>query len=177
MNSKRKKKRTGNRKRKKGSVKPVVVDTSPLLLLLMGFYRPDMIESSKVMGNYSRKEFEALELYLRHRRIIITPHILAEISNLSKKGFTRDEFGNFLKSSILFIGAIGEDYIQKERILSSPDFPMLGFTDVSIILSARQNNAEVVTADYPLRGKCIQSGIKAYTITELSEQTRYYRMK
>jgi len=54
---------------------------------------------------------------------------------------------------------------------------MLGFTDVSIILSARQNNAEVLTSDYPLRGKCTQNGIKAYTIRELSEWAGHFGMK
>ncbi len=129
-----------------------------------------MIGSLKVLSSYSRRQFDVLKIYLYHRRALVTPQVLAEVSNLSMKGINRNEFRKFIESCLPFFEKIGEEYIEKGKILEFPDISRYGFTDVSILLAAKRLNAEVVTEDIPLNGKCKKLGINSYALHELFDR-------
>ncbi len=54
-----------------------------------------------------------------------------------------------------------EKYIPKIDILASQDVVKFGFTDTSIILAAKENNALVLTDDFPLCNICKRNGLDA----------------
>lgn len=62
----------------------VIVDTNVLLLFFVGKYEPLLIAKHKRTRQYSIEDFQILEKFLKlfQNRIITTPNILTEASNL-----------------------------------------------------------------------------------------------
>ncbi|MGD0517565.1 MAG: hypothetical protein ABSA26_08525 [Thermoguttaceae bacterium] len=62
----------------------IIVDTNVLLLFFVGKYEPLLIAKHKRTRQYSIEDFQILEKFLKlfQNRIITTPNILTEASNL-----------------------------------------------------------------------------------------------
>ncbi len=60
------------------------------------------------------------------------------------------------------------------NILNENDLFKFGFTDISIILAARKNNALVLTDDFPLNGICKKIGINSIHIDEILSQKEIF---
>ena len=156
------------------SVRPVLMDTAPLLLFLAGNYDPDMIGNVKKLKGYSPRQYQSLYRYIQTRPIYITPQSLAEMSNLATASLKGDKFTAFIESSISFLHKIHEEYIPLEKILDNPSLSIFGFTDVSIMIAAQIKKAEVITEDIPLLGKCRKKGIKSIAIHDIIERERMF---
>ena len=62
----------------------LLIDTNILLLFFVGLYDRSWVERFKRTRRYTAQDFDLLmEIVLRFDRIITTPHILSEVSNLS----------------------------------------------------------------------------------------------
>ncbi len=64
--------------------KTIITDTSPLLLLLIGSYDKSIIKGFKRLSRYDSDDFELLFQFVATRKVIVTPQILAEVSNFAK---------------------------------------------------------------------------------------------
>lgn len=154
--------------------KPIIFDTSPLLLLLMGIYDKNAISSFKRLSNYDADDYELLFQFALKRKIIVTPHVLSEVSNFADR--LKDKFSEFLESNKMALNKIDEKYISKTYILSTPEVNKFGFTDISIILAAKENNALVLTDDFPLYGICKKIGLDTMHVrTEILSQKEIFK--
>ena len=64
----------------------MIVDSCVLLLIIVGIFDKNIIDKCKKIDHYSKDDFDlALQIVARYSNIYITPHILAELSNLSRK--------------------------------------------------------------------------------------------
>ena len=161
-------------KRLSDRTKPIIFDTSPLLLLLMGIYDKNAISSFKRLSNYDADDYELLFQFAFKRKIMVTPHVLSEVSNFADR--LKDKFSEFLESNKLTLNKIDEKYISKTYILSTPEVNKFGFTDVSIILAAKENNALVLTDDFPLYGVCKKIGLDTMHVsTEILSQKEIFK--
>lgn len=141
----------------------MVVDTSPLLLLLIGLFDRKLIEKFKKTKEFKLIDFELLFQYIRGKKITITPEILAEVSDFAEE-LGNERFSEFIKMNIEQLKKIGEVYISKEDMLTEENLKIvlkLGFTDTSLLLLAKRNNAEVITNDFRLWNRCNDLGIKS----------------
>ncbi len=139
--------------------KPIITDTSPLLLLLMGLYDKNAIEDFKRLSGYDSDDYEILLQFVARRKIIVTPQVLSEVSNFADQ--LKNRFSEFIKENRPYLEKIDEKYITKTEILTSPEVVKFGFTDTSIILAAKENNALVLTDDFPLCNICKRNGLDA----------------
>lgn len=142
----------------KYSNKGILVDTNLLLLLITGLFDKNYIQQFKRTDKYSIEDFEVVsEIILKFSSIIITPHILAELSNLSS------QMKNLEKSFIQVIEIIKnsqEVYIQKDDLLSHDKFILkFGFTDISILEGALKYKLLVFTDDANLNSILQHKGV------------------
>ena len=126
----------------------LLVDTNLLLLYLTGRFDRRLIGTFKRTQHYTPEDFDLLAGFIaRFRWTFITPHILAEVSNLAQ-GIKGPQRSGFLRTFVQALTPAKEHWIAKNTILSSPLFVMLGATDTGFILGAPQPEFLVLTDDF-----------------------------
>jgi len=154
--------------------KPVITDTSPLLLLLMGLYDKNAIEEFKRLSKYDSDDYDLLLQFTAKRKIIVTPQVLSEVSNFAKE-LKQNKFSEFIEGNKPTLERINENYIPKTDILASKEVITFGFTDTSIILAAKENNALVLTDDFPLYGVCKKIGVDTMHMMEIQSRKEIFK--
>jgi rRNA-processing protein FCF1 len=131
------------------SNKGILIDTNLLLLYFVGKYKPSEIPKFKRTAAFEVNDFRLLLSILRRfNRIITTPNILTEVSNLSNqlpnnyKPAYYTEFANQ-------VSLLDEQYTTSLNICSLDHFRKFGLTDSGIIESAK-NQYLVLTDDFKL---------------------------
>jgi hypothetical protein len=121
----------------------LIIDTNLLLIFLIGSYNPRLTDEKTFI--YIKRVLAFTEA-----KIIITPHILTEISNMTITKQIIKEPGHikYVESLIDIIEQAHEEPIEKNTLMGSAgmlaDF---GFTDLSIIEAAMRLQCAVMTAD------------------------------
>jgi len=145
----------------KYSNRGIIVDTEPLLVLIVGNFDPsELIHIGD--ENYNEKDSKILFSFLsKFNRLIITPYVIAELSNLANKRLTKA--GNF-KRFVLECQSVFKNYtesrIKKDKILNRKEAQWLGFPDVSILISSENENLPILIKEAPLLRECAKLGIK-----------------
>ncbi|UCE36976.1 MAG: hypothetical protein JSW00_16010 [Thermoplasmata archaeon] len=158
----------GNRARR-----PLFIYTSPLFLLLVGTYKKNLIKKFKRVKSYSVADFDILIQFLARKRVFVTPGVLAEVSNMAME-LKGDGFQKLVDTNIDALKRLGECYITKDVILETPEFKKLGITDTSIIIAAKKNKGEILTADHHLCSRCKTIGIPATHMMELQSRVEQF---
>jgi len=129
-----------------------LIDTNLLLLYGVGLFDQGLIGRFKRTNKYTTEDFEIVSKIARlSPRLITTPHILCEVSNLI--------LGRGEGSPPLFWGKLldliqkaHELYVQKDVLLALRGFSKYGITDTGIIELAQRDGYLVLTDDFPLAG-------------------------
>ncbi len=153
---------------------PIITDTSPLLLLLMGLYDENAIAKFKRLSEYNSDDYKLLLQFTAKRKIIVTPQVLSEVSNFANR-LKPNKFSEFIEENKPILEKIDEKYIPKTDILASQEIVKFGFTDTSIILAAKENNALVLTDDFPLSGLCKKIGVDTMHMMEIRSQKEIFK--
>ena len=130
----------------------LLIDTNLLLLYGVGLYDRNHIPRFKRTRQYSIEDFDWLRQFVQFfQRIVTTPHILAELSNLAveRRGAKPPPY---LPVLLDLIRASKELYVEKDVILGADYLPRLGVTDTAVIELARRKKYLVLTDDFPLFG-------------------------
>ncbi len=133
----------------------LIVDTSALLLFLVGVYDPSYVESCPLLTEnnkyYRREHFELIKKILQRfpDKIIITPHVLSEVNMLSKK-IGKDKRQDYFVKIIEELKKHNEHCIPLKVLLGNGAVIQFGFTDVSLVETADKNKWIVLTDDLPL---------------------------
>lgn len=88
----------------------------------------------------------------RGAKLILTPHIIAEISNMlinRRKGLNFSGNTNFIRLTE-FLHAAQEHPVPKELILGNSHLTYVGFTDLSILEAAKEKDCGILTIDNEL---------------------------
>ncbi|MBI4121869.1 MAG: hypothetical protein HY461_00905 [Parcubacteria group bacterium] len=131
----------------------LLVDTNILVLLFVGLYNPALIKDCDTTNRYSKEDFELLKQILRcFKKCIITPHVVAELSNLSKKSFKGERLCHYVHVVVEQLKSFEEQHLDLSSLLGS-DIQLicqLGFTDVGIYELSQRLNVPVITDDMPM---------------------------
>jgi rRNA-processing protein FCF1 len=143
----------------------LLLDTGPILLYLVGFYNTKYL--SKI--NYNSQDHALLVDFLKSREIVITPQVLAEVSNLANNRLKEANFSNFLTNSINILMNAHEDYIEKDKILKrANEVAKFGITDTSLIEASSSDSSRLLlTSDEKLFYYCTGNDIPAIHLNSL----------
>lgn len=146
----------------------VLVDTNLLLLYFVGFYDQRLIERwGRTADRFVAVDFDTLLVLLEgFERLVVTPHILTEVSNLL--GYLRDPartvcFGRFaeiIRSTMLEERTPGMD------LSENPAFMLFGIADTSI-LDAAAGSYLVLTDDLSLAAYLQGQGVDVLNFNQV----------
>jgi hypothetical protein len=137
-----------------------LLDTNLLVLLAVGRASPTFVEVHKRTRGYRSED---LPLLAQAARLVTTPHVLCETSNLIRQcpepGRRRivEAFRNFAM-------AADEIHLPCTAALARPEFLRLGLTDAGI-LAAQRDDVGLVTADLDLYLASVAAGLDAINFT------------
>jgi hypothetical protein len=143
--------------------KGIIVDTNLLLVILIGLYDKNLIKRFEKTSAYDDEDFIELQKIVKtFGGMVVTPQILAEVSNLTFDKIQDPGIKSYVKHAVGFIGKSKESYISKDILLSNKMLTRFGFTDISITESVAESGYLVITDDLKLyhlllgiKGDCI----------------------
>ena len=128
----------------------LLLDTNTLLLLYVGLFDRSLVANFKRTRIFTVDDFDLLvQIVDGFQTLVTTPHVLAEVSNLS--GQLRDEarrgyFATFARS----LQQVDERYVPAKALINHPVFVRLGLTDAGIAELAHRDRLTVLTTDLDL---------------------------
>ena len=149
--------------------KGIAIDTEILLLLCVGLFDEGLITRFKRTSKYSVDEFKIAQWIIEQiSPHLVTPHVLAEFSNLSNNLKERrngyySAIDSFLKNEI-------EIFYPKEDILDEHFFRNLGFADISLFKTCRDKGCVLFTADRPLTDILRGQNIDVINMVEIQSE-------
>lgn len=149
----------------------IVIDSNLLLLLFLGSFERRQITSNKRLATFAEDDFDLLRSFLaQFSRIVTTPNILTEVSNLSNAipGPLRSAyFASFADRVTL----LDEQHVQTVTALQSR-WAKFGLTDAAIATIAK-NRYLVLTDDFRLAQALQSDGVDTLNFNHLREE--YWR--
>lgn len=144
----------------------LLIDTNILLLLFVGNFERRLIARFKRTAKFGPEDHDLVTgLFPLFERIVTTPNILTEVSNLAgqleshqKPGY----FAAFARSMAL----LEEQYIPSVDIGRMTEFDRLGLTDAGILRVARGGYL-VLTDDFRLAGLLDSAGVAVLNFEHL----------
>ncbi len=140
-------------------VECILIDANLFVVLVIGFVGTRLWGGSPV-ESFDQSDFELLLATVgEFRRALTTPFIIAEVNSLlNTTGFARIQCRTALAE---YVPALIEQYDESKALALLAGISQFGFSDMSIVQAARDNNAIVLSADGPLvqylRGQGIAS--------------------
>lgn len=148
----------------------ILVDTNLLIVYLIGAFDVRQLANCRATKSFSRDDFQRLDRFIsKFDRIITTPHVLTEVSNLAQRlpdRVAQNFMGYF--GCVLADATLKEESTAANQIAASPSFPRFGLTDVAISLVA-PGNYLVLTADFALAGHLNSRGVDVVNFNHLRD--------
>lgn len=146
--------------------KGILVDTNLLLLVVAGG-TPSIVDFKRTSG-YTTEDYDLLLIVIdQFEKLISTPHILAEVSNLTNGLYGKnlhDFYATFKKS----LSTIVEIHSPALDIGHEYELAPYGLTDVGIIATAK-NNYLVLTDDLKVAGFAHQHCVDVVNFNHIRE--------
>ena len=137
----------------------LIVDTNLLLLLVVGAYAPEQIDRFKRTRAYLRNDYLLLLAFAREfRRVLVTPNLLTEVSNLAGQ-LSEPVRSRVFVSFAALTRQVDERYFASSDLVGEADFLRFGLADTSVIAMARERIA-VITDDLPLYVRLTSAGVQ-----------------
>ncbi len=130
----------------------VLIDTNLLLMYLVGLYDRDYVPGFKRTQQYTVEDFDIVHKFVRPFHLLVTtPHVLSELSNLSK-ALKDQRAATYFVTLVEVLKRATEVHIEKDRLLADQRLPRFGFTDLSLLEAARELKCLVLTDDFAACG-------------------------
>ena len=153
----------------------VLLDAGLLVLWIVGTIDEKLIARHRRLTAYHVEHFHALRwIVVRFSKIVTTPHVLTEASNLSRQT-NQDASGQILGALAQVVQAelreneVREEFVPARELSRRPQFTTLGLADSAIVNAARQG-ALVLTDDGELLAEIDAQGLSAVSIRRLQIQ-------
>jgi rRNA-processing protein FCF1 len=150
----------------------VILDSNLLLLLLVGRYVPQAIGDFKLLTNqgFTVTDFEQLrQLVSAFSKIIITPHIMTEVSNQCGQYKRRSRL-DLMAGIAELISQCAEEFRSSKELVVRADFPAFGLTDTAIS-AVTPGSYLVLTKDFALASHLSKLGVDALNFTQFRDLT------
>lgn len=151
-------------------MRSVLIDTNLLVLLVVGYYKKNLIGQHKRTKEFVPEDFDLLRRFLSGYDILwVTSHCLAEASNLLKQTHTV-QAKELLNCMSAIISRTKESHMSKEVLFGDDRAIRLGVADTGIFLKSRRVDC-VLTTDFNLYREISISGRRVVNFNHLRDQT------
>lgn len=143
----------------------VVIDSNLLLLLFLGSYERRQITGNKRLSMFTDEDFDLLTRFLEpFSKLVTTPHILTEVSNLSNAipENQRETYFQWFKSRLVLLE---EEYVPSALVMANP-WAKFGLTDAAIAAIAKSRYL-VLTDDFRLSQSLQSASIDTVNFNQL----------
>ncbi|MBU0567851.1 hypothetical protein KJ693_07410 [bacterium] len=127
----------------------IVVDANLLLVYFLGSFNPQLIPQYKRTKSYTPEDFAILYRLIKYfDRLLTTPNILTEVSNLSTAlgEQIRQEYFKKFKNMVM---TLTEEIVMSRKAAENKYFEKYGLTD-TVIVELCQKKYLVITDDFKL---------------------------
>jgi rRNA-processing protein FCF1 len=139
--------------------KGLLIDTNILLLYVVGLVNRSRIAKFKRTQKFTPEDFDRLnEILAYFKKVITTPNIMTEVSNLTNQLNEPERSQGFEFISNIIIN-LEEIYSTTRLLATDQSFPRFGLTDVGIQTVAKQLQCLVLTDDFKLAATLQSEGI------------------
>lgn len=140
--------------------KGILIDTNILLILFVGIVNPNRIPQFHRTKKFIPEDYKLLSALLKSfSKIVVTPNILTEVSNLIGNSNLKDpELSLCFNAISQAVNQLDEFYIESKTATQVEQFTKYGLTDCGIISVARDSYL-VLTDDFKLAGYLKKIGI------------------
>jgi len=127
----------------------ILLDANLLVLLVVGLASPDYISRHKRLKAFTIEDFELLRgLLTSVQRIIVTPNIVTETSNLAGQ-ISEPARGRIFTVLRALLAGLVEVYEPSQSCAATEPFLRLGITDAAS-LAVRMDDLTILTTDLDL---------------------------
>ncbi len=140
----------------------LILDASPLLLLLVGRYDSRLLKPGRRTAPCTVDHFEILQqIQLRLGHTATTPSVVTEALHHA------EEFGiGVMEEASLTLAPLAEVYEPSLSLARETRFPDLGLADASVLQLAREQRGLVATDDKRLRAALYSIGVESVAPAE-----------
>jgi hypothetical protein len=152
-------------------MRALLVDTSLLVLLVVGLASRDFIESHKRLREFSLADFDLLaDILSRHAPIVVTPNVWTETSNLARQVAepARAKIGGVMRK---MMAVSREVYVASVSAGERDEFLKLGLTD-SALLAVQPSSCPILTSDLDLYLAALKHGRQVVNFNHIREANR-----
>lgn len=145
----------------------VIVDSNLLLLLIVGSYDINLIRKSNInkLSQYSELDYQLLgRLISIFPVVVVTPHILTEVSNLANDLPEQTRMAIF-ETFPAWLETLKEKCIAGLKVVSQAEFRFLGVTDTA--LATLSEKYLILTSDARFIAKLNDSGKEGLNFNHL----------
>ncbi|MDR3524204.1 MAG: hypothetical protein P4L66_08860 [Acetobacteraceae bacterium] len=140
-----------------------------MILFIVGGVEPSWVSGHKRLALFSASDYHLLASIVKKAdRLVVTPHILTETSNLLGKPGNPFNQDYFLKFAELVTNAelVDEHHVPGSEIVQSNEFSYLGLTDAGL-MNLEPQGLTVLSCDSLLVTACLWNGLQAKNFNQL----------
>ena len=150
----------------------LVLDTNLLILLFVGYFDAEHIDSCPRLNAFTKSDYFLLLEILKNfePEIVITPHVLSELSNLSKRKMALDDrMQDYFTMVIEKLKAFHEEHIPLIDLigLDLNAIVSIGFSDITIIEAAKKLGAIILSNDFDMVNHALGQSLWAINFTNI----------
>jgi rRNA-processing protein FCF1 len=136
-----------------------------MLLLAVGLWNPQAIKTHKRLSDFTAGDFDLLRNYLgAFDRLLTTPHVLTEVSNLAGAAFGQSRIAIFQQIASL-CDTLEEHTMAADILTKRPEFSIFGLTDAALSLLSAET--ALLTQDGRLARHLRIQGLSVMTLQDV----------
>ncbi len=143
----------------------ILIDTNSLLVLLLGYLNPKLINTHPRTSIYIENDFyNLLNVIGDLKNLIILPNVWTEADNLLNN-FNKDHHYVYLKTLVHLTKKTTEVYVKSNSFELSKELFSLGLTDI-LLLKYSKNCRFLITGDSTLSDYAKANGVEVYDVVK-----------
>lgn len=148
----------------------ILIDSNSLLVLILGFINPSLINKHSKTSIYDENDFYILlEVIKDVKSLVVLPNIWTEVDNLLNK-FNGQYKTQYVQKIIQTIKDTSEKYIESQSVENNYAFYDLGLTD-TLILEYAKKCKMLITSDSQLSDYARANGTVVFDLKELKNES------
>ncbi len=148
----------------------IIIDSNSLIVLLLGFINPSLINRHRNTSIYDEQDFHILISVIKDiKKLVVLPNIWTEVDNILNR-FSGSYKDQYVEKIILTIKETSEKYIESHSVENNTAFYDLGLTD-TLILEHAKDCEMLITSDSKLSDYAHANGVKVFDLLELKNES------